>query len=68
MQKYNIEAYNEEKHKGIVKHIMIRKAFKTNQIMIVIIARNNELPYKKEFINIMVENIEGFSKCYTECK
>ncbi|MBC2397496.1 23S rRNA (uracil(1939)-C(5))-methyltransferase RlmD [Clostridium tetanomorphum] len=59
MQKYNIEAYNEEKHKGIVKHIMIRKAFKTNQIMIVIIARNNELPYKKEFINIMVENIEG---------
>ncbi|MBU5485183.1 23S rRNA (uracil(1939)-C(5))-methyltransferase RlmD [Clostridium sp. MSJ-11] len=57
--KYNIETYNEEKHKGIIRHIMIRKAFRTGEVMVVVVTRGEELPYKNEFVDIMIKNIPG---------
>ena len=59
IKKYNIETYNEESHKGIIRHIMIRKAFKTGEVMIVIVTREEELPYKNEFTDIMIKNVPG---------
>ncbi|EES90930.1 23S rRNA (uracil(1939)-C(5))-methyltransferase RlmD [Clostridium botulinum] len=59
MQKYNIKPYNEEKNTGIVRHVMIRRGFNTNEIMIVIVTRTNELPHKKELIELILKNING---------
>lgn len=59
IKKYNIETYNEESHKGIVRHIMIRKAFRTGEVMVVIVTRGEELPYKNEFVDMMIKNIPG---------
>ncbi|MEQ8155592.1 MAG: 23S rRNA (uracil(1939)-C(5))-methyltransferase RlmD, partial [Clostridiaceae bacterium] len=46
---------------GVIRHIMIRKGFKTGQVMIVPVTVSQELPYKEEFIEIMRENIEGLT-------
>lgn len=59
MKKYNIAPYNEEKDTGLIKHIMVRKGFRTGEIMIVLVTREQELPHSEEFINLMLENIEG---------
>ncbi len=59
IKKYKVEPYSEEMDKGIIRHIIIRKAFKTGEIMVVIVTRTEELPYKKEFINMIVEHIPG---------
>lgn len=44
MQKYGIKAYNEQTGKGIVRHILIRKAFATGQIMVCIVINADNLP------------------------
>ena len=59
VKKYNIETYNEENSSGIIRHIMIRKAFKTGEVMVVIVTNSEKLPYKNEFVDSMVNNIKG---------
>lgn len=58
MEKYNISAYNEKKNKGLLKHIMVRKAFKNNdETMIVLVTNSKTIPYKDELIESIRENI-----------
>ena len=45
--------------KGIVKHIMIRKGFKTNEIMVVLVATTSKVPAIDKFTKRITENIEG---------
>jgi len=59
IKKYNIEPYNEENSSGIIRHIMIRKAFKTGEVMVVIVTNSEKLPYKNEFVDLIVNNIKG---------
>ena len=59
MKEYNIQSYNEETHKGSLRHIMIRKGFKTGEIMVVVVTNGKELPHKEEFIAIMTKKIQG---------
>ena len=59
MKEFNIESYNEEKHQGILRHIMIRKGFKTGEVMVVLVTKGKELPHKEEFISLMTKKIKG---------
>jgi len=59
IKEFNVESYNEENHKGILRHIMIRRGFKTGQVMVVVVTNGKKLPYKEEFISLMTKNIEG---------
>lgn len=59
INKYNIEPYDETNGSGIVRHIMIRKAFATGEVMVVIVTNGEKLPFKEEFIDLMVKNIDG---------
>ncbi|MCC9296357.1 23S rRNA (uracil(1939)-C(5))-methyltransferase RlmD [Clostridium sp. WLY-B-L2] len=57
IEKYNIPVYDEKAGRGIVRHIMIRKAFTTGEIMVVIVTYGSKLPAKDEFIEILTGNI-----------
>ena len=50
--KYKISAYNEKTGKGIIRHVLIRKAFATGQIMVCLVISGREEDkkrgYKKE--------------------
>jgi len=59
MKKNSIQPYNELDGNGVIRHIMIRKAFKTGQVMVVLITNGYELPHKEDFIDIMTKNIDG---------
>lgn len=45
-----ISAYNEETHRGDLRHIMVRTGQQTSETMIVLVTRMNELPYAKELV------------------
>ncbi|MFC4323974.1 23S rRNA (uracil(1939)-C(5))-methyltransferase RlmD [Litchfieldia salsa] len=49
-EKYGVRAYDEKKHKGTIRHIMARYGVVTGEIMVVLITRTSELPYKNEII------------------
>ena len=62
IEKFNIRPYNvdgEYDEKGIVRHIMIRRGFTTNEVMIVLVTNEEKLPHKEEFVDLMVKNIPG---------
>ncbi|MBM7692746.1 23S rRNA (uracil1939-C5)-methyltransferase [Peribacillus deserti] len=45
-----IPAYNEESHKGVLRHIMARFGKVSGEVMVVIITRTPELPFKERII------------------
>lgn len=69
MKKYKIQPYSETienikgkqqiKTSGILRHIMVRKGFTSKEVMVVLVTRGNELPYKQELLQLIKENLEG---------
>lgn len=62
IEKFNIRPYNvdgEYDEKGIVRHIMIRRGFTTNEVMVVLVTNGEKLPHKEEFVDLIVKNIPG---------
>jgi 23S rRNA (uracil1939-C5)-methyltransferase len=63
MRKYNIQPYkpgsSEGAECGIIRHIMIRRGFRTGEVMIVIVTNGYELTHKAEFVELMRKNIIG---------
>lgn len=43
MEQYSVEAYDEEKHIGLVRHILTRVGRKTGEVMICLVINGNEL-------------------------
>lgn len=44
---------------GIIRHVVIRKAFKTEEIMVVLVTTNKEIPHIKELVNRLKKDIIG---------
>ncbi|ODB65325.1 23S rRNA (uracil(1939)-C(5))-methyltransferase RlmD [Bacillus velezensis] len=47
---YGVKAYNEERHKGWLRHIMVRYGVVTGEMMIVFITRTSDFPHKAKII------------------
>ena len=54
--KNNISVYNEKAGKGLFRHIVIRKAFKTGEIMCVLVINGRQIPKEKELVKELVQN------------
>ena len=52
-----ISAYNEENHKGDLRHIMARYGKQSEELMVVIITRTTELPGKKKLLEEVVSRL-----------
>ena len=61
MTEFRISAYNGETGNGLIRHIYIRKAFKTGQIMVCLVINGNSLPYADELCDdlMRIENIKS---------
>lgn len=60
MEENNVSAYDEESHKGLVRHILIRTGFHTGQIMVCIIINGSSLPEANKLIS-RLESINGMT-------
>lgn len=59
MEQNKIQPYNEEQGTGIIRHVMVRKAFKTEEVMVVLVTNGNKLEAKEEYIRLIKENVKG---------
>ena len=55
MKKYKLNAYEEDKRKGILRHVLIKKGFTTKEIMVVLITNVNSFPNRKEIVKDLVK-------------
>ncbi len=60
MNKYNILPYDETTGRGLVRHVLIRKGFKTGEIMVCIIINGNKMPEVDELAEAL-SHIEGMT-------
>ncbi|MBR5589627.1 MAG: 23S rRNA (uracil(1939)-C(5))-methyltransferase RlmD, partial [Phascolarctobacterium sp.] len=59
MQKFNVTAYDEKTGKGLVRHVMSRVGVHSGEVMAVLITSAYDIPYKKELIDILVQDVPG---------
>ena len=57
---YNVSIYDEKTHKGLLRHVVTKVGFTTDEVMIVLVANGKKLPYLKELASVLKENIPGF--------
>lgn len=62
MEKYSIIPAKKDGlfyEQGVVRSIMIRKGFKTNEVMVVIVTTDQEIPHKQELINDLRSKVKN---------
>ncbi len=57
---YNVSIYDEKTHKGLLRHLVTKVGFSTNEVMVILVANGRKLPNLDELISDLKENIPGF--------
>ena len=57
---YKVSIYDEKTHTGVLRHLVTKVGFTTNEVMIVLVANGNKLPNLNELASVLKENIPGF--------
>lgn len=53
MEDFGVEPYDEANHKGLVRHVLLRKGFASGEHMVCLVINGKKLPHEKEFIERM---------------
>ena len=53
--RYKLRIYNENTHRGFLRHVMVRTGQKTEQIMVILVATASEFPGGKAFVQELTE-------------
>src|SRR5699024_8900939 len=51
----HIDAYDEKNHRGVLRHIIVRTAYETNETMIILVTKTKKLPHEAEMIKQLTE-------------
>ena len=70
MKQYSIKPYDEKSHKGLVRHLLIRKGFSTGEIMVCLVVNGKKLPGAPRLAEKLarVEGVKSVSLCINEKK
>jgi 23S rRNA (uracil1939-C5)-methyltransferase len=58
-RQYGIMPYDEPKHRGVLRHVMVRYAKHTGEVMVVFITKGNDLPFKSELIDAITNEFSN---------
>lgn len=50
-----ISAYNEETGRGLLRHVVVKKAFRTGEMMLVLVTNGSDIPHRDEWIGSIRE-------------
>ena len=57
LRKFAIEAYDEEKHKGDLRHIIVRRGLCTSQVMIILVTRTEKFIQKEAIVDQITQQL-----------
>ena len=55
MREFGISAYDSINHEGLIRHIYVRKAFVTGQIMVCLVINGDEIPKSNELVDDLLK-------------
>lgn len=56
-KEYGIRGYDDQTHKGTLRHVVVRHAKHTDELMVVIVTKGKALPNKKNLVHALTEQI-----------
>lgn len=59
IKKYDISVYDENTGKGLIRHIVTRKGFKTGEVMVCIVINEDSLPCDKALVEMLGINVDS---------
>ncbi|WP_153722231.1 23S rRNA (uracil(1939)-C(5))-methyltransferase RlmD [Sporosarcina cascadiensis] len=57
IQQLGIETYNEKTHQGMLRHLIVRKARQTGQVMAVLVTRQKKFPQKQAVVDLIRQEV-----------
>lgn len=60
LKDFHIKPYDEEAHRGLVRHIYVRRGYYTKQIMVCLVVNGKSLPHAEELVK-RLQSMEGFA-------
>ena len=55
LAKFKLTAYNEDSKRGFLRHVLVKRGFVTNEIMVVLVTPTNLFPKKNEFLAALLK-------------
>ncbi len=55
LPKFKIWVYDEDKHTGWLRHVLVKRGFSSGEVMVVLVAADSRFPSKKKFIAELLE-------------
>ncbi|MBQ3903483.1 MAG: class I SAM-dependent RNA methyltransferase, partial [Eubacterium sp.] len=55
LKSFKLTPFNEDTGKGFLRHTLIKRGFKSGQVMVVLVSGTNIFPKKRQFVNALVE-------------
>lgn len=59
LKKYGVSAYDERTHSGLLRHIYVRHAEATNQVMVCLVVNGESLPQEKALVSLLQARVPG---------
>ncbi len=57
VREFGIEPYDEVTHQGVLRHAVIRASFSEEKLMLILVTRTPDLPFKEELIAELIKEI-----------
>lgn len=54
-ERMHITAYDEDRGRGVLRHAVVRCAWKTDEVLLTVVANGESLPHEKEFVERFLE-------------
>lgn len=67
INKNRLKVYDEETHRGVFRHVYLRLAEKTDEIMLCIVATAPTLPKETDFVKFMVDRYPNIKTIVVNC-
>ncbi|SEG16093.1 23S rRNA (uracil1939-C5)-methyltransferase [Eubacterium ruminantium] len=64
MDKYKISVYDEEKHTGLVRHVLTRVGFHTGELMVCLVVNGDEIPHAEELYRNIEQAVDDFNNTH----
>lgn len=59
LKRYRVSIYDENRNRGLLRHVLIRRAVVTDQTMVVLVCNDNVFKGSKNFCNELVKNFKS---------
>ena len=61
IDKFKISVYDEEKHTGLIRHVLTRVGFHTNELMVCLVVNGDSIPHADEFYEMLLSAVEKYN-------